>query len=292
MIGNSMQTILITGINGFLGSHLAKAFSNVYDIIGLEYGLDNLHRIKDCNYKVYDVRQGIPKTVFTEQHIDIIIHAATFYGRENESAKDLAAANLFIPFELLDLCINYKCSLFINTDTVLDRFISTYALTKRHFQEWLYLRKNEIKVINMQLEHFYGPGASENNFISSMMKRLLQNEPFIDLTAAEQKRDFVFIEDVVNAYQAVLYNLINLEGKYLDFEVANGNLIPIRELLLLMKNLTDSNTKLNFGAIPYRANELMESTSNNAALRNLGWQPKTNIKEGLIEILSSFNKLY
>ena len=48
-----MKTILITGINGFLGSHLAKTLSEKYNIIGLEYSLENLFRIAECNYKVY-----------------------------------------------------------------------------------------------------------------------------------------------------------------------------------------------------------------------------------------------
>jgi len=41
-----MKTILITGINGFLGSHLAKALSSEYNIIGLEYSIENLFRVR------------------------------------------------------------------------------------------------------------------------------------------------------------------------------------------------------------------------------------------------------
>ena len=74
-------------------------------------------------------------------------------------------------FDLLDKAISNNCKLFINSDTVLDRFVSPYSLTKRHFQEWLFMRKNTIKVINMQLEHFYGPGCSKSNFITSMIDR-------------------------------------------------------------------------------------------------------------------------
>lgn len=290
MIGSNMQTVLITGINGFLGSSLAKALSAEYNIIGLEYSLENLFRITDCNYKVYSAKDGIPDELFQKKKIDIIIHTATFYGKNNEDYTQMFNANLHSPFSLLDKAILNGCELFVNTDTVLDRFVSTYALTKRQFQEWLFHRKNEIKVINMKLEHFYGPGMSDNNFIFNMLKKLLLKEPVIDLTAGEQKRDFVFIDDVVNAYRTVLNNLSMLEGRFLDFEVATGNLITIQELLVQMKYLTKANTKLNFGAIPYRSNELMQSTSNNSALLKLSWQPRTNIKSGLIEIISSFAK--
>lgn len=289
MIGNKKKTILITGINGFLGSNLAKALATNYNILGLEYGLDNLHRIKDCNFKVIDVKNGISKNLFARNKIDIIIHASAFYGRENETIKTIAHANLFLPFDLLDKAIENRCPLFINSDTVLDRFVSTYALTKRQFHEWLYIRCKSIKVINFQLEHFYGPGASDNNFISYMIKRLHRSDPIIDLTPGEQRRDFVFIKDVVNAYLTVLDRSDTLEEQFLNFEIASGQSITIKELLLQMKALTKSNTILNFGAIQYRIDELMQSNANNSALMNLGWEPKTSITDGLMEMLSSHN---
>ena len=100
-----MKTILITGINGYLGSHLAKFLSVNYNIIGLEYSLENLFRIKDNDFKVYSVENGIPDKLFAEQTIDAIIHTATFYGRQDESVQTIANANLFIPFDLLDRAI-------------------------------------------------------------------------------------------------------------------------------------------------------------------------------------------
>jgi nucleoside-diphosphate-sugar epimerase len=199
-----MKTILITGINGFLGSHLAKALSAEYNVIGLEYSYLNLSRISDSNFKVYLVNDVFSEKIFTEQTIDIILHTATFYGKNNEDFITMFDANLFSPFNLLDKAIRHGCQLFLNTDTVLDRFVSTYALTKRQFQEWLYLRKNEIKVMNIQLEHFYGPGASTSNFITLMINKLKNNEPEIDLTLGEQKRNFVYIDDVVNAYLTLI----------------------------------------------------------------------------------------
>ncbi len=276
-----MKTILITGINGYLGSHLAKALSVEYNIIGLEYTLENLHRIQNCNYKVYEAQKGIPDALFSDQRVDIIIHTATFYGRSNEDVQTIANANLFNPLELLDQAIKNNCSLFINTDTVVDRYVSTYALTKRHFQEWLYLRRNEIKVINMQLEHFYGPGSSATNFISAMIERLKKNEDNIDLTMGEQKRDFVFIDDIVAAYQTGIKQISYIRDNYTDFIVSANQLITIKDLMIYLKEITKSSSILNFGALPYRKNELMHSETNNQAMLNLGWKPKTTLKEGL-----------
>ena len=141
MIGNksdTMKTILITGINGYLGSHLAKKLSSQYKIIGLEYSLTNLFRIKNCDYIVYQSSNDILESLFQEQIIDIIIHTATFYGRNEEDNKQLFYSNLEFPFRLLEKAIDNKCKIFLNTDTVLDRFVSSYALTKKQFNDWLW----------------------------------------------------------------------------------------------------------------------------------------------------------
>jgi len=280
-----MKNILITGINGYLGSNLAKSLAKDHNIIGLEYSLNNLHRIEGHNFKVYTVENGVPDELFAENQIDTIIHTATFYGRQNEAVKTIANANLFIPFDLLNKAIENCCTTFINTDTVLDRFVSTYALTKRHFQEWLYLRRNEIKIINMQLEHFYGPEAPKTNFITAMIKRLKQNEPTIDLTAGEQLRDFIYIDDVISAYKQVISHQNKIIEKYVSLQVCTGELWTIKDLMLELKKLTSSTSQLNFGVIPYRENELIKSESDNSTLVNLGWQPHYSIIDGLRKII-------
>ncbi len=276
-----MKTILITGINGFLGSHLAKRLSSNFQIIGLEYSLDNLFRLENTSFKVYATQNNNWEAVFKENNFDIIIHTATFYGRNNEELQQIAETNFIMPFHLLDIAIKNKVSLFINTDTVLDRFVNPYALTKRQFQEWLFFRKNEIKVINLQLEHFYGPNCSPTNFITAMIERLKRNEASIDLTSGEQMRDFIYYEDVIDAYELLINKRDKIEESYKQFEVGTGELHSIKEVLVKLKELSGSSSVLNFGAIPFRTNELMVSKTDISELCKLGWETKNNLIEGL-----------
>jgi CDP-paratose synthetase len=280
-----MKTILITGINGFLGSHLAKRLCLNYNIIGLEYSLQNLFRLENIDFKIYDTKTDNWLNLFEENKIDIVIHTATFYGRNNEDIKQIAETNFMMPFRLLDIAIKNKVSLFINTDTVLERFVSTYALTKRQFQEWLYIRRLEIKVINMKAEHFYGLGASPSNFITSMLEKLKNNVTQIDLTLGEQQRNFINIDDVCSAYEIVIQQSGKIAKSYTDFNVGTNQLISIKELMLYLKEITGSKSKLNFGAIPYRENEMMSSKTDNSKLVKLGWKPRFNLKNGLIPLI-------
>lgn len=281
------KTILITGINGFLGSHLAKRMATDYNIIGLEYSLENLFRLNGHSFKVFKSDTLNVEHIFSNYKVDIIIHTATFYGRSNEEVKQVAETNLFMPFNLLDAAINARVSAFINTDTVLDRFSSIYALTKRQFQEWLYIRSTEIQAVNMQLEHFYGPGCNDTNFITTMINRLSKNESNIPLTKGDQQRDFVYYLDVIDAYELIINRLNQLKSSFVNFEVCTGDLISIKQILQKLKELTQSSSHLEFGALPYRENELMISTTNNSELINLGWTPKTSIAEGLQKTVGS-----
>ncbi|GHT33595.1 paratose synthase [Bacteroidia bacterium] len=280
-----MKTILITGINGFLGSHLAKRLSTHFRVIGTEYKTDNLYRLDGYDFKVVDSSTHAVENLFAEEDIDCIIHTATFYGRNNEEIQQIAETNVFMPFHLLDMAIKKQVKTFINTDTVLDRFVSAYALTKNQFKDWLYFRRNEIQTINMQLEHFYGPGCSNSNFVTAMIERLKNNDPVIDLTAGAQLRDFVYYEDIIDAYATVLSNRDTIKTNS-TFQVGSGEHISIKELLLFLKEKIGSTSILNFGAIPYRENDLMISETDIEPLISIDWKPKHTIKEGLIKTIS------
>lgn len=281
-----MKTILITGINGYLGSKLAKRYAKKYNIIGLEYSIENLFRLEDENFEVYESKDIIFDTIFKNHSIDYIIHTATFYGKEQESDGKMMYANTYLPQLLLEEAIKNDCSLFINTDTVLDRFTSSYTLTKKQFRDWLqfYSSDSKIKVINLELEHFYGPGTSQTNFITLMVKKMLNNDTVIKLTKAEQNRDFLYINDLLQLYDLMFEN----ESKFSDFEIFNvgtGINTNLKYILQYIKKHTLSSSELDFGAIPYRTNELMESNNDITKLINLGWSPKTPIDFGLLSVI-------
>jgi nucleoside-diphosphate-sugar epimerase len=277
-----MRNILITGINGFLGSHLANSLCEKYNIIGLEHaGANKLNRLEVGKYKVYFIKEDIPKDLFQEQYIDIVIHTAAIYGRKGEPAEELIRYNYLFPVSILKMAIANNCKIFINTDTVLDRYVNVYSLTKRHFQECLFYFSNEIRTVNMMLEHFYGPGASSSNFIISMLNRLKKDEPEIELSYGEQRRDFIYIDDVVSAFNCVLERNSEIRNQYIDIHIGTGRLISIKELMIMMKQKTNSLSELKFGALPYRENEMMHSIIDNNIISKFNWTPKFSIEEGI-----------
>lgn len=120
--------------------------------------------------------------------------------------------------------------------------------------------KKEIKVINMQLEHFYGPGTSPTNFLSYMIDKLKNNNANRPHLGGTTTRLVLYIGDVVNAYLMVIKNQDQLANSYSSFQVWRNQLISVKDLMNLLKNLTNSSSVLNFGAVPYlRMNDVFKT---------------------------------
>ena len=77
---------------------------------------------------------------------------------------------------------------------------------------------------------------------------------------------------------------------FCEFDVGTGSLITVKSFVEKLKQayenlIGESNTVLNFGAIPYRDGEIMAVKVNNSDLVNLGWNPETSLERGLINLL-------
>jgi nucleoside-diphosphate-sugar epimerase len=290
-----METVLLTGATGFLGSHLLERLTGEgYRVLVIKRSFSNTWRINHLlsRAKFYDIDGVSLKYVFEENNIDIVIHTATKYGKKGEYCAEIIESNLLFPVTLLELSVSHNTKIFINTDSFFNtdnlkyEYLNWYSLSKHQFIEWLKLFSDKIQIVNLKLEHLYGPGDSDDKFVIWLIKKCIENEPEIKLTEGQQKRDFIYVSDAVDAFILILKKR-KLLPNYSTFEVGTGDNISIKDFALLVKNITSDisgkevNTFLNFGAIPYRKGELMESRADNTSLRQLGWNCSVGLKEGL-----------
>lgn len=288
--------ILLTGVTGYLGSHLAASLlANGCEIVGLKRKSSSLGRIESLLPKLalYDVEEADMSAIFTQHgKIDAVIHTATCYGRNGESASQVLEANLVYPLKLLDMAVASGVALFMNTDTVLDKLLNPYALSKGQFAEWgrYFSRQKKIRFLNLKLEHFYGPGDDKSKFTTHIVNSCLANVPELKLTQGEQQRDFIYIDDVVVAYLLLLYKQESFDDEFIEFEVGSGAAVTIRELVETVHRLTASTTRLDFGALPYREGEAMFSQADTQALQTLGWHCRYSIETGLKQAIDQERK--
>lgn len=284
--------ILLTGATGFLGSYLVKSLlHNGYDVSILKRSFSDTWRIETVlkRLHIYNLDICSINQPFKDHgRYDAIIHTATCYGRNGESVQQICEANVVLPLQLLETAVAYNTTTFLNTDTILQKYLNKYSMSKKQFMEWgeKFANEGAIKFINIQLEHFYGPKDDKSKFTTYVMNSCRENKSSLKLTEGEQKRGFIYITDVVDAYLLLLQKLDDLPEKFQDYTVGSGSAISIRDFVEIVHQLSNSKTYLNFGVIPYRDGEIMESKADITLLKKLGWFPKVSIVEGITKCLN------
>jgi nucleoside-diphosphate-sugar epimerase len=225
---------------------------------------------------------------------DALIHCAALYGRRGESPVQMLETNTLLPVRLYHLAAQRRVPLFLNTDTILDPALNLYALSKHHAAQWLMRAGGPTRVLNLKVQHFYGPDDDPAKFITGLITQCLANVPEIRLTDGRQQRDFIYVSDVVSAMLA----LLECEtpgsapgGGFANYEIGSGNPVPVRDLVELIHKLTGSRSRLSFGALAYRPGEPMFTRADTSALRALGWRPLVQLPEGLERTIGAERKM-
>ena len=290
--------ILLTGATGFLGSNILKALlKNEYGVCVIKRSFSDIRRIekliKEIKYVDID-KEPLNAAFELYGPFDFILHTATNYGHESTS-QEIYNDNFNFPLRLIEMGIQYNTNAFINTDTFYRKFIDSslhmkdYVNSKfKFFEEGLLLSKNKIMFINITLEHIYGTGDNDNKFIPWVISKIADNTSSIMLTQGLQKRDFIYIDDVVDAYKYVLEYVTLSSAGFYNFEIGAGESVPLKELIITIKDILSSETDLLFGAKPYRKNEIMESKADISSLLKMGWHPKITLYDGLVKCINYY----
>jgi UDP-glucose 4-epimerase len=300
------KKILITGANGFVGRHMLHALANIPG--NRIYAVDiheSLMPYSAADRDLVDYFSGdLSDRTFinrlqNEQQFDCIIHLAAIISQSSDANTyfSIMNSNIQATFLLLEMAKRYKSRIIFPStalvygnpkgpfrEDMLPDPGDFYALSKQMCEQLIRFYKNryDVPYVIFRIGILYGPSQANNMFIPSLVRSLLSQTDF-PMTKGEQKRDFVFIEDLVFAVKIVL-SRPDLAGTY---NIGTGDAPMLKDVALKAEELTGVRGKLKLGAVPYREKESWEYCLDSShAKRDMHWRPATNIAEGLARTIA------
>jgi nucleoside-diphosphate-sugar epimerase len=289
-----MPSILITGSNGFIGSHL------VLKLLQTNYRISVLNRSPTTNpiFKTnkcfgdfcYDGSESSINIALQETQPDVVIHLASYFipRHSPEDVKSLIISNVDFPCKLLESMSQMGIKKFINTGTYWQHYqnshydpVSLYAATKQAFEDILiyYVNSQKIDAITLKLFDTYGGGDTRRKVLNLLIDAATTQEK-LKLSPGEQKLNLVHVRDVVSAYEVALKILLNRSGyTHISYGIGHSEIYSLQELAVAVEQVTGYAIQAEWGALPYRDREVMEPWSNYEKLP--GWQASISLEEGL-----------
>lgn len=288
-----IMRIAISGASGYIGYHLIDKLAQKNSILAItRKKTEKLSALCSKYADNISVCELLSDDMFLDVakfNPDYIISTTCCYETDSRFLEKTVDSNYTFPSLLLKCAIqNPKIGgglvSFINIGTSLPATLNLYTLTKKQFSELgsFFAKIGKIQFIDILLESFYGSDEPENRFIPSTIRKLLKNED-INVTKGIQCRDYIAVEDVID----ILCFLINskIQEQVLSISAGSGEAPSIREIIEYLKKETNSNSTINYGAIPSRPNE-PSSKANLSVLRKIGYNKEMIFwKDGMAKMI-------
>ena len=313
------KNILVTGGAGFIGSNLIQNLDlNFFNIFVID-NYDNFYslEIKKKNISTFDnsikVITGditdifFLRNLFTKQKIDIVIHLAAKAGVRPSllDSQGFFNTNIFGTLQILEVMKEYgtkkiiiasSSSVYGNNIKVpysesdnVDNPISIYAATKKTCEliSYTYHKLYNFDVINLRFFTVYGPGQRPDLAIHKFFKKIYANEPIDFYGNGDTKRDYTFIDDIVDGIINSINFIQNQSQVYEILNLGNNNPISLKELTQKIESITGKEFIYNF--MPMQLGDVNITYSDiSKAKKLINFNPKVTIDEGL----EKFNKWF
>ncbi|MCK4736034.1 MAG: NAD(P)-dependent oxidoreductase [Methanophagales archaeon] len=307
------RTIFLTGASGFIGSHLLKRLTKE----GCEVHISvrkssSLWRIEDvvdnCICHTIDLTDsdGV-KSSIKKIKPAIIFHLAAYgvdYRKQNiHQAVDVninASVNLFesflenrgFRFVHTGSCFEYGYKNTPISEEDLPNPTSVYGITKAAAVQLLSLMSKQSQHGNLVILRpfgIFGELEGIHRFFPQVIDKLSRCLT-VQITGGEQVRDYIYVEDLIDAY--LMAAVVPVQNRVEIINIGSGKGITLKEIALcIAKQLGANENLLQFGAIPYRPDEMMYLVANIEKAKGiLGWKPKTSLEKGIENMIRGYKR--
>jgi UDP-glucuronate 4-epimerase len=323
-----MNKILVTGAAGFIGSHLVKRLLERGDEV---VGLDNLNDYYDVNLKKARLsqletyqnfrffkldlanREGMAELFAREKFqrvVNLAAQAGVRYSIENPYAY--VDSNLVGFANILEGCRHHGVEhlVFASSSSVyglntkmpfsvhhnVDHPISLYAATKKanELMAHTYAHLYGIPTTGLRFFTVYGPWGRPDMALFKFTKAILDNKPIDVYNYGKMRRDFTYIDDIIEGVVRVLDRLpkpnTDWSGEFPDpgsspagyrlYNIGNNNPVELMRFIETLEKTLGKPAKKNL--LPMQAGDVQATYADVADLeREVGFKPQTSIEEGI-----------
>jgi UDP-glucose 4-epimerase len=298
---------LVTGAAGFVGANMSRRLlrdgHEVHAVAHLDgdswrlAGLDGLI--------VHDVEltaPGVARCLVEDVAPEWVMHFATYgaYSWQTDAAR-ICATNLGVTIELVDAAERAGVRAFVHAGSSSEYGFkdhapteeerpdpnSTYAVAKAAATMYCRYRAHAagLPAVTLRLYSVYGALEDERRLIPTLLRHALRGT-LPPLVAPETARDFVYVEDVCEAFLRAAEMGTALSGGI--YNVGSGRQVTLRELVDCVRAVLTVHAQPSWGSYPRRRWDTnVWYASTDRIVRDLGWSASTDIEAGLRRTIAS-----
>ena len=323
-----MKKILVTGVAGFIGYHLAKRLlEEGYELAGL----DNLNNYYDPQLKKDRLEQLInhpnfkftkidftdqdkTRSFFKKQPFEQVIHlgaqAGVRYSLENPQAY--IDANLTGFLNILEGCRQhnirnviyassssvYGCNIkspFSENDRA-EQPLSLYGASKiaNEAMAHAYAHLYNIQMIGLRFFTVYGPWGRPDMALFLFTKSILNGEPIQVFNQGKHARSFTYIDDIIEAMFRLIKKTEAGSTKFEKNEIFNIGGSESVKLMRFIKIIENNlGLEANIEYLPLQPGDVKKTNSDNQKLESIvGYSPQIDIETGIKHFIEWYKKYY
>jgi len=292
--------ILITGGAGFIGGNLTRRLVREgHEVTVVSTGSEsNLQGVKKTIYMGLD---GIAWDQVWDK--EVVFHQMANNDTLCDDKEEMFRANVYGPMTLFHQCLAGGCKKFIYASSTavygnsaapyVEDFTpvsptSVYGESKAKFDEFAmnFAKEHNVQVIGLRYCNVYGPGEERKgrrmSMIGQLLNKMIQNKEPELFRYGEQKRDWIYVDDVVEA------NILAMENNNFKGEIYNlgtGRSYTFNHLITTINDILEKELPPKYidCNIDYKKYQNHTECDINKIKRELGFDPKFSLKSGIRE---------
>ena len=292
-----MNKVIITGADGFVGSHTVKCFlENGVSVLALDIRdvPVNLPEHENLIYIKCDVEDTMTmRDIIPSDEYDAFIHFA-WAGSAGPARMDynLQMQNALNTVECMKAAKELGCTRFVCAGSIMEYEVEAVIHTQGSKPGMAYIYgmgkhiahcmcksvavEIGIELLWPMITNAYGIGELSPRFVNTTLRKIINGET-LQFTAATQNYDFVYVSDVARAFYLIAKN-----GKpFCEYMIGSGNARPLREFILEMQQACAPEMVPLFGDIPFTGTNMPLSVFDTTDLESdCGYKSEVSFAEG------------